>query len=68
MHIERPAARVRRVQVDFPCLTHAVGLHEMTFVMDMESVVRCQILKIGNERCYVDNCHAGFLISSLHGN
>ena len=62
MHVERPATRVRRVKVNFPRLTHAVGLHEMTFIMYVESMVGRQILEICDERCYVDNCHAGFLV------
>lgn len=61
MHVEGTATGVRRMKVNLPCLTHAVGLYEVPFIMNMESMVGGQILEIGDEGCDVDNGHADVL-------
>lgn len=68
MHIEWTAARMRWMQIYFPGLTHAVRLDEMSLVVHVKSVIGCEIFEISNERCYVDDCHGGFLARHLEGN
>ena len=50
------------MQVDFPGLAHAVRLDEVTFVVDVESMVGGEVLDISDERCDVDDCHRAPLL------
>ena len=45
------------VEVNLKGLVHRVGLDEVAFVVDVEAVVRCVVLQVGDEACDVDNSH-----------
>lgn len=57
VHVERTAAGVGGVKVDFPCLTHAVGLNEMAFVVYVEAMISCQVFQVRDERRDVNDSH-----------
>lgn len=59
VQIERAAARVLGVEIDLPRLAEGVGLHEMTFVVDVETVIDRVILQIGDESGNVDDRQLG---------
>ena len=57
MQVERTAAGIFGVQIDFECLTHRVGLDEVAFVVEVEPVLGCMFLQVGHEPGEVDCCH-----------
>ena len=61
-HVERPAARVVRVQVDLPGLAVGVRLHEVPVAVDVEAVLGHMLLEVGDETVQIDQRHADPLL------
>jgi hypothetical protein len=40
-----------------PELAKRIGLDEVAFVVDVKAMINGLTLHIGNESCYVDDCH-----------
>lgn len=59
MQIKWTATGIFRMEVDFPCLTHRIGLNEVSFVMHMKGMVDGVVFEIGNKPGYVDDRHEG---------
>jgi myo-inositol-1(or 4)-monophosphatase len=59
VQVERAAASLFGVQVDLPGLAQGVGLDEVAFVVDMESVVDRVVLQIGYVSGDIDDRHSG---------
>ena len=59
MKVERTAAGVFGVKIDFPGLAHGIGLNEVPLVMHMEGMVDRVVLEISNEPGNVDDRHGG---------
>jgi len=55
MQIEGSPAPVLRVQLDLPGLAQAVGLDEMSLVVDVEAVIDGVVLDLGDEPGDVDD-------------
>jgi len=55
--IDRTAAPVLGVQVDFPRLAQRVRLDEMTLVVDVKAVGNCVVFEVGDEACDIDSGH-----------
>jgi myo-inositol-1(or 4)-monophosphatase len=53
------------MEIDLPQLTKGVRLDEMTFVVNVESVVDRLTLHVGDESCNVDHCHAFRTLPSI---
>ena len=64
MQVERTAATLLRMQIDLPGLAQGVGLNEVPFVVDVESVVYGMVLQIGYIPRHIYDCHS---TSSLIG-
>ena len=58
MEIEWATAGFLWVKVDLPGLAHGIGLYEVPFVVDMESVISCVIFQVRDESCCINNCHS----------
>ena len=67
MEVEWPSAGFLRVEIDLPCLAEGVRLDEVTFVVDVEAVVDCVILEVGDESGNVDGGHAGTSLPRARG-
>ena len=59
MEIEWASASVFGMQVDLPCLTHRIGLDEVTLVVHVECMVDSMVLEVGDEAGNVDDGHEG---------
>jgi hypothetical protein len=59
--VERTVARLLGVQFDLPRLSEGVGLHEVTFLVDVEPVLYGVVLEVGDETWDVDGSQAGVL-------
>ena len=59
MKVERTAAGVFGVKIDFPGLAHGIGINEVPLVMHMEGMVDRVVLEISNEPGNVDDRHGG---------
>jgi hypothetical protein len=57
VEVDRSGTGLLRVQVDLPQLAQRVGLDEVAFVVHVEPVIDRLTLHIGDESCYVDDCH-----------
>lgn len=57
VQIDRPVAGFLRMEIDFPHLAEGVGLHEMAFIVDVETVVHGMALQVGHETGHIDECH-----------
>ena len=57
MQIEWAAAGILWVEIYFPCLAQAVGLHKVPLIMDMESMIGGMILQVGDKAGDVDDGH-----------
>ena len=64
MQVDRPGARLLRVEIDLPQLAERVGLHEVAFVVDVEAVVDGLTLHVGDEPGDIDDCHAPWTLPS----
>ena len=49
MKVERPTARMLGMKVNLEGLTHRVGLHEMAFVVNVKTMMRCMVFQICDE-------------------
>ena len=58
VEVERPAARLLRVEVDLPRLAQGVGLDEVPLVVHVEPVVDGVVLEVGDEAGHVDDGHS----------
>ena len=57
VQVDRPAARLLRVQVDLPQLAQRVGLDEVPLVVDVETVIDRLALEVGDEAGDVNDRH-----------
>ncbi len=57
MQVEWATAGGLGVQVHLEGLAHRVGLDEVALIVDVEAVLGCVILQIGDESGDVDYCH-----------
>ena len=55
MKVDRPVACLLGVKIDFPELPERIRLDEVTFVVDVESVVDRMTLQVGDESGDIDN-------------
>lgn len=56
MKVDRAVTGFFRVEIDLPQLPQAVGLDEMAFVVNVESVIDSVALEIGHETGDIDDC------------
>jgi len=57
MEIEGAAAAVLGMELDLPDLAERVGLHEVTLVVHMETMIDGMILEVGHVSGHIDDCH-----------
>ena len=62
-----PAAALLGVQVDLPYLAQGVGLHEVPFVVDVESVVHGVVFEVRHVPGDVDGCHRRASLAARDG-
>jgi hypothetical protein len=61
VQIEWTATRVLGVEVDFPSLAQAIGLHEVPLVVHVKAVVDGVIFEVGHEAGNIQYCHVSSL-------
>jgi hypothetical protein len=62
--IQGAATALFGVKVHLPGLAEGVGLDEVPFVMDMESMIDGMVFQVGHVPCHIDYCHSrGSLIA-----
>ena len=57
MQVDRPGTRFLGVEIHLPQLPERVGLHEVSFVVDVKSVIDRLTLDVGDKSRNVDDCH-----------
>jgi hypothetical protein len=61
VQVDRPATPVLGMKINFPRLSKRIRLHEMTLVVDVESVRHRMVLKVCDETSDINcgHCHSG---------
>jgi hypothetical protein len=61
MKVDGAVASLFWMQVNFPQLAKGIGLNEVSFIVNMESMVHRMALEVCNEPGYINHGHAGTL-------
>ena len=65
MEVDRPGACLFGVKINFPKLAERIGFDKVPFVVNMETIIDCLALQVGNKSGDIDDCHV--LHTTLNG-
>jgi myo-inositol-1(or 4)-monophosphatase len=62
VEVDRPAASFLWMEVHFPHLTQRIRLHEMPFIVHVESVIHSVVFEVGYVAGDIDGCHRTLIV------